>query len=346
MRRTCRPHCWRCRPRTRHPWQRRPRRRWRCRVCPPAFRCHRIRRATDVRSRRKRARSRRAAHQPARTTKPDPTRPAYGHPSKQPLLTHPDKKASPSPGSTKPPWKRGPRRREQEAPRLRRKRDQASRVARLERRSGLELVESRPGQRERERERRVSDADASYYARVRSTRTLKHVIPKRNHAKNNSLSNNDPVPLPRALPKPVKRQTTRPNPKPDLMFDPHPQGLQGHGLLYSKWCLLSSPFGNKSGACRPGCHQAMYPLSSSKDPLRQVSTPGIGSRGSGPWRASRLRRSLRSGSGRCASRLNPTTLARLAIRTDSPRNSTVSARLATVSKSSGGSPPRMRSTIP
>jgi hypothetical protein len=35
----------------------------------------------------------------------------------------------------------------------------------------------RLAQRERERERRVSDADASYYGPARCTRTLKHVIP-------------------------------------------------------------------------------------------------------------------------------------------------------------------------
>ena len=44
--------------------------------------------------------------------------------------------------------------------------------------SGLKLAVSQPGQRERERERRVSDADASYYAGTVSTRTLKHVIPQ------------------------------------------------------------------------------------------------------------------------------------------------------------------------
>ena len=43
-------------------------------------------------------------------------------------------------------------------------------------------------ERERERERRVSDADASYYGPVNDTRTLKHMIPQRMHAKNNSLS--------------------------------------------------------------------------------------------------------------------------------------------------------------
>jgi hypothetical protein len=43
-------------------------------------------------------------------------------------------------------------------------------------------------QRERERERRVSDADASYYGPARSTRTLNDAMPRKLHAKNNSLS--------------------------------------------------------------------------------------------------------------------------------------------------------------
>jgi hypothetical protein len=42
----------------------------------------------------------------------------------------------------------------------------------------LGLAESQPGQRERERERRVSDADASYKGPFSRTRTLEHVIPK------------------------------------------------------------------------------------------------------------------------------------------------------------------------
>jgi hypothetical protein len=43
-------------------------------------------------------------------------------------------------------------------------------------------------ERERERERRVSDADASYKGPANNTRTLKHVIPQRNHAEHNPLS--------------------------------------------------------------------------------------------------------------------------------------------------------------
>src|SRR6185437_9137766 len=42
------------------------------------------------------------------------------------------------------------------------------------RRVGL-AARDRPSQRERERERRVSDADASYYGPISDTRTPKHV---------------------------------------------------------------------------------------------------------------------------------------------------------------------------
>jgi hypothetical protein len=73
----------------------------------------------------------------------------------------------------------------------------------------------RPAQRERERERRVSDADASYYRPISDTRTLKHVHSQRNHANDNSLSNCDPVPLPRAPSKQVGVDH-RANPNPTL----------------------------------------------------------------------------------------------------------------------------------
>ena len=87
---------------------------------------------------------------------------------------------------TEPPRAYGPRRRKNEnlkarllrASTLAGTRNQADRTGRLELQSGPLLAESQPGQRERERERRVSDADASYYASRLSTRTLKHVIPK------------------------------------------------------------------------------------------------------------------------------------------------------------------------
>src|ERR1700728_4964049 len=82
-------------------------------------------------------------------------------------------------------------------------------------------------QRERERERRVSDADASYNGPANNTRTLNNAIPQRKHAKNNPLSKNDPVPLPRALPKPVRSQTTEAKPNPTL-FRPKPPYWRPH----------------------------------------------------------------------------------------------------------------------
>ena len=82
------------------------------------------------------------------------------------------------------------------------------------------LAAERPGQRERERERerRVSDADASYYGPpvARNDSQLRY-IPKRKHANNNSLSKNDPVPLPRS-PSKLFDIDHRDRPKPDLMF--------------------------------------------------------------------------------------------------------------------------------
>jgi hypothetical protein len=68
--------------------------------------------------------------------------------------------------------------------------DRASRSVSREvkpRRVGL-AARRRLGQRERERERRVSDADASYYGPANDTRTLDNAIPQRKHAKNNPLS--------------------------------------------------------------------------------------------------------------------------------------------------------------
>src|ERR1022692_773659 len=89
-------------------------------------------------------------------------------------------------GSRRPPRAPGRRRQKNKRPKARLlrastlagTRNQADRTGRLERRSGLDLAVSQPGQRERERERRVSDADRSHYARRLRTRTLKHVIPK------------------------------------------------------------------------------------------------------------------------------------------------------------------------
>jgi len=90
--------------------------------------------------------------------------------------------------------------RSESAPTAREKSSRASRPACraiLPRQREL-AARGRRSQRERERERRVSDADASYNGPAITTRTLKHVIPQRNHAKNNSLSKNEQVPLPRS----------------------------------------------------------------------------------------------------------------------------------------------------
>ena len=62
----------------------------------------------------------------------------------------------------------------------------ASRGARPRR--GASGRESRLDQRERERERRVSDADASYYGPATRTTTLNCAIPQRKHANYNPLS--------------------------------------------------------------------------------------------------------------------------------------------------------------
>jgi hypothetical protein len=77
---------------------------------------------------------------------------------------------------------------------------------------------SRLGQRERERERRVSDADASYYRPVMNAKTLNNAIPQRMHAKNSSLSEVRPGPSPKVPVKTKLASTTKTDPKPDLMF--------------------------------------------------------------------------------------------------------------------------------
>ncbi len=81
-------------------------------------------------------------------------------------------------GTTKPPWAPNPQRQKNMKRRNSDARNQTGPSGRMERQSGLKLAESQPGQRERERERRVSDADASYNGRSNGTRTLKHVIPQ------------------------------------------------------------------------------------------------------------------------------------------------------------------------
>jgi hypothetical protein len=99
----------------------------------------------------------------------------------------------------------------------------------------------RPAQRERERERRVSDADASNYTRVNSTRTLQHVDPQRLHAKTTPSQKTDPVPLPRALLKPVSvDHRDQPNP---TYVDRHPTtGQPDIGELYTSLPLLSTAY--------------------------------------------------------------------------------------------------------
>src|SRR6202034_1190951 len=128
-------------------------------------------------------------------------------------------------GTTKPPWAPSPRRQKNMKRRDSDAEDQTGPYDRLEQRSGLKLAESHPGKRERERERRVSDADASYNGPAKTTRTLNNAIPQRKHAKNKPLSKNDPVPLPRALLYRYK-STTGANPKPDLMSARYPTGIR------------------------------------------------------------------------------------------------------------------------
>jgi hypothetical protein len=120
---------------------------------------------------------------------------------------------------------------------------------------------SRLDQRERERERRVSDADASHYGRVRHARPPGHMIPQRKHAKNNSLSDCDPVPLPRSPSKPVEDRPQS-QPKPDLMFGPPYRWQTGHRCLYTIVDRLSTPhfrvdsvYGRQPlrAGCQPAC---------------------------------------------------------------------------------------------
>ena len=91
----------------------------------------------------------------------------------------------------------------------------------MPRRKGL-AARSRLGQRERERERRVSDADASYNTPSRGARTPKHVIPKRNHAKNNSLSKKRAGPSPKVPVKTMLVSTTETDPKTRPYVPPAP----------------------------------------------------------------------------------------------------------------------------
>jgi hypothetical protein len=108
-------------------------------------------------------------------------------------------------------------------------RSQAGHTGRLERRSGLALAESRPGQRERERERRVSDADASYWGRICGAWTLDHAMPQRLHAKLRLPHRSDPAPSP-IIPNWLLQVSLCGQPEPDLFSAcaplgvPHPSG--------------------------------------------------------------------------------------------------------------------------
>src|SRR5580693_8261689 len=136
----------------------------------------------------------------ARTGPQEGQRAQHGQiPQRRPTRAHhtipssKEPRAEPIPaGSTKPPpasTRRDGATKDLKA-RLQRASDPPDHRGRRERRSGVKLAESRPGQRERERERRVSDADAdaSYYGPAGATQTLSDAIPRRNHAKHNSLS--------------------------------------------------------------------------------------------------------------------------------------------------------------
>jgi hypothetical protein len=100
---------------------------------------------------------------------------------------------------------------------------------------------SRLGQRERERERRVSDADASYYRPVMNAKTLNNAIPQRMHAKNSSLSEVRPGPSPKVPVKTKLASTTKTDPKPDLYVRPLPPGKRTSGCLYTRDELMSTP---------------------------------------------------------------------------------------------------------
>jgi hypothetical protein len=111
---------------------------------------------------------------------------------------------------------------------------------------------SRLDQRERERERRVSDADASYYGPANETRTLKHAIPQRKHAKNDPLSKSDPVPLPRSPSKQSWRRPRRPTQNPTLCLVT--ARTQQTEASYTRACRCCQPSltGNNSGVSPRG----------------------------------------------------------------------------------------------
>ena len=86
----------------------------------------------------------------------------------------------------------------------------------------------RLGQREREREDASATLTRPITSPIKGARTLQHVIPKRNHAKNNPLSKNEQVPLPRS---PSKQCCVdhEDRPKPNLMSAPPPTRMTRAG---------------------------------------------------------------------------------------------------------------------
>ena len=133
-----------------------------------------------------------------------------------------DNRICPSPGSTTPSQARNLQRQKNMKRRERDARNRADLFGRQNGGTDQRLAGVRPGQRERERERRVSDADASYNGPATSTRTLKHVIPQRNHV-NTTLSRKTTRPSPK---EPGKRSNRpgRPTQNPILCFAQHHTG--------------------------------------------------------------------------------------------------------------------------
>src|SRR6185312_10526275 len=110
-------------------------------------------------------------------------------------------------GSTKPSRTNNPRRRKSEEPAVPPHRTRAAPGTRhhagywLRRNDevGRGLAVRQPGQRERERERRVSDADASYNGPRSAPWTLIHAMPMKPHAKLRLPHRSDPAPSPMTL---------------------------------------------------------------------------------------------------------------------------------------------------
>jgi hypothetical protein len=92
-------------------------------------------------------------------------------------------------------------------------------------RTSEEALDGWLDQRERERERRVSDADASYNGPINSAKTLNNAIPQRKQAKNNPLSKNVTRSLSQGTrQKRLKSTTQGPNPNLTLCYVPYPTG--------------------------------------------------------------------------------------------------------------------------